>query len=300
MVRQKPWTIRDLLTVTADYLRDKEVESPRLSAEILLAYQLSINRVKLYLSFDQPLLEREVAGYRALIKRRLKREPIQYITGIQEFWSLDFVVSPEVMIPRPESELLVEQVVALCRETRWTEGQRPKILDLGTGCGVLAIAIAREFEEVFLWASDISQGALDIAVLNAKRHGVENRITFIKSDMRHRFSDEDLSFHIIVSNPPYIASGAMESLAPEVRDYEPRQALDGGEEGMDYITTIINKAPNNLYPGGWIILEMDPEQTEKAFELIEESNKYDEKLRLRDYSHHYRIVMAQTLQKPKP
>ncbi len=300
MVRQKPWTIRDLLTVTADYLRDKEVESPRLSAEILLAHQLNINRVKLYLNFDQPLLEREVAGYRALIKRRLQREPIQYITGVQEFWSLDFVVSPEVMIPRPESELLVEQVVALCRETRWTEGQRPKILDLGTGCGVLAIALARELEEVFLWASDVSQGALDIAVLNAKRHGVNNRITFVKSDMRHGFSDEDLSFHIIVSNPPYIVSGDMESLAPEVRDYEPRQALDGGEEGMDYITTIINKAPNNLYPGGWIILEMDPRQTEKAFKLIQESNKYDEKLRLRDYSHQYRVVMAQTLQKPKP
>jgi len=300
MVRQKPWTIRDLLTVTADYLRDKEVESPRLSAEILLAHQLNINRVKLYLNFDQPLLEREVAGYRALIKRRLQREPIQYITGVQEFWSLDFVVSPEVMIPRPESELLVEQVVALCRETRWTEGQRPKILDLGTGCGVLAIARARELEEVFLWASDVSQGALDIAVLNAKRHGVNNRITFVKSDMRHGFSDEDLSFHIIVSNPPYIVSGDMESLAPEVRDYEPRQALDGGEEGMDYITTIINKAPNNLYPGGWIILEMDPRQTEKAFKLIQESNKYDEKLRLRDYSHQYRVVMAQTLQKPKP
>lgn len=300
MVRQKPWTIRDLLTVTADYLRDKEVESPRLSAEILLAHQLNVNRVKLYLNFDQPLLEPEVAGYRVLIKRRLQREPIQYITGMQEFWSLDFLVSPGVMIPRPESELLVEQVVALCRETKGTKGQRPRILDLGTGCGALAIALARELEEAFLWASDVSQEALDIAVVNAKRHGVESRISFIQSDMWHSFSDEDLIFHIIVSNPPYIASDAMDSLAPEVRDYEPRQALDGGEEGMVYIATIINEAPRHLNPGGWVVLEMDPEQTEKAFKLIEESNQYKEKLRLRDYSHQYRVVMAQTLQKPGP
>jgi release factor glutamine methyltransferase len=134
-VDQKTWTIKDLLNVTSGYLRKKEIESPRLSAEILLAHQLNISRVQLYLRFDQPLHDREIAGYRSLIKRRLSREPLQYITGTQEFWSLEFNVGPEVMIPRPESELLVEQVASLFSKDRLPEQRNPRILDLGTGSG---------------------------------------------------------------------------------------------------------------------------------------------------------------------
>jgi release factor glutamine methyltransferase len=162
-VRQKSWNIKELLEVTADYLKKKEIESPRLSAEVLLSHQLNIDRVKLYLSLDQPLHEKEVAGYRSLIKRRLKREPLQYITGVQEFWSLDFTVGPPVMVPRPETELLVEHALALCRGNRLAEGPCARILDLGTGCGALAVVIARELETVAVWASDVSQEALDIA-----------------------------------------------------------------------------------------------------------------------------------------
>lgn len=297
---QKSWTIKELLEVTTGYLEKKEIESPRLSAEILLAHQLNIDRVKLYLRFDQPLHDKEVAGYRSLIKRRLSREPIQYITGVQEFWSLDFTVGPQVMVPRPETELLVEHALALCRGNGSAEGPCARILDLGTGCGALAIAIARELEGVAVWASDISQEALDIARGNAKRHGLEERIEFVLSDLWQGLSNQGLTFDIIVSNPPYIKPEAMDSLPPEVRDYEPRQALDGGEEGMVYIRNIIQEAPKHLNPGGWILLEMDPEQTPKAFGLIEASNSYGQKVRVKDYSHNYRVVMAQTIHGVEP
>jgi release factor glutamine methyltransferase len=300
MVRQKPWTIKELLKVTTDYLGKKGIESPRLSAEILLAHQLDIDRVKLYLRFDQPLHDKEVAGYRSLIKRRLSREPIQYITGVQEFWSMDFAVGPQVMVPRPETELLVEHALALCRQKRSTEGSCGRILDLGTGCGAIAVAIARELEGVGVWATDVSQDALDMARRNAKKHGVEERIEFLLSDLWQNLSNQELTFDIIVSNPPYIESEAMASLPPEVRDHEPRQALDGGEEGMFYITNIIQEAPKHLTPGGWILLEMDPEQTTKALGLIEASNSYLRPVRLKDYSHNHRVVMVQKMDEAMP
>ena len=294
----KSWTIKELLKVTTDYLEKKEIESPRLSAEILLAHQLDIDRVKLYLRFDQPLHEKEVAGYRTLVKRRLSREPIQYITGVQEFWSMDFVVGPQVMVPRPETELLVEQALALCRGEGSTGGPGTRILDLGTGCGAIAVAIARELEGVAVWASDVSQKALDMARQNAKKHGVEEKIAFVLSDLWQGFSNPQITFDVIVSNPPYIKPEAMDSLPPEVRDYEPKRALDGGEEGVFYIREIIKGAPRHLNPGGWILLEMDPDQTKLALGLVEASNNYGQKARIKDYSHHYRVVMAQKIDEP--
>ena len=193
-MRRKSWTIKGLLEVTSNYLREKGVDSPRLSAEVLLALQLKVDRVKLYLDFDQPLHEREVAAYRELIKRRLNREPIQYITGIQEFWSLDFAVGPQVLIPRPETEVLVEQVVSLRDEKRLTKGENLRIMDLGTGSGVLAIVIAREFGEASVWASDVSAEALALARINAEKHGVEERIEFLHSDMWQGLIDSSLVF----------------------------------------------------------------------------------------------------------
>ena len=290
---RKSWTIKDLLEVTSNYLREKGVDSPRLSAEVLLALQLKVDRVKLYLNLDQPLHEREVAAYRELIKRRLNREPIQYMTGIQEFWSLDFAVGPQVLIPRPESELLVEQVVSLHQEKRLAEAKNLKILDLGTGSGILAIVIAREFDGASVWASDVSAEALALAKTNAKKHGVEERVEFLLSDMWQGLIDSSLVFDVIVSNPPYIASDHISSLAPEVRDYEPRSALDGGEQGMHFIKEIIKEAPKYLDAGGWILLEMDPEQTAIAVELMDKNDDYVEKRRIKDYSGYYRVVMAQ-------
>lgn len=291
-MRGKSWTIKDLLEVTSNYLREKGVDSPRLSAEVLLAYQLKVDRVKLYLNFDQPLHEREIAVYRELIKRRLNREPIQYITGIQEFWSLDFAVNPQVLIPRPETELLVEQVISLRDKKKLTKSENLRVLDLGTGSGVLAIVIAREFSRASVWASDISSEALALARINAKKHGVEERIEFLHSDMWQGLIDSSLVFDVIISNPPYIVSDHIFSLAPEVRDHEPKSALDGGEQGMHFIKEIIREAPKYLDTSGWILLEMDPEQTAIAMELMDKNDDYVEKHRIKDYSGHYRVVVA--------
>ena len=292
MTDLKSWTISELLRVTTDYLKKKGIESPRLSAEILLAHQLNLNRVKLYLNFDQPLQDEEVAGFRSLVKRRLNREPIQYITGIQEFWSLAFIVAPPVLIPRPESELLVEEALSLLRQNKLPRDQETKILDLGTGCGALAVALASEIAGISLWASDISEGALRLARLNARKHEVEDRIEFRQGDLWEPFAEEGLTFDLILSNPPYIDSRTFDSLAPEVKDYEPRMALDGGESGMVLIKRIFREGPGFLRPGGWLLVEMDPEQTLSALTLIEESGQYVEQRRVKDYSDRYRVVMA--------
>lgn len=288
----KAWTIGELLKVSADYLKQKGVEAPRLSAEILLAHHLRFTRIKLYLQYDQPLTEPEVEGYRALIRRRLSREPIQYITGTQEFWSMEFMVSPRVLIPRPESEVLIEQALALGRETPSFREEGVALLDLGTGCGALAVALAREFAKARIVATDLSEEALRVARGNSERHGMRARIEFRAGDWFAPFSEEAIRFHMILCNPPYIASEAFGSLCPEVREHEPRMALDGGEKGMAEITRILTEAGSYLHPGGWILMEMDPEQTLPAVRILEKTGQFDEHRRIQDYSRRYRVVMA--------
>lgn len=292
MSEAKAWTIRDLLQVTSDYLKQKDIECPRLSAEVLLAHLLALDRVELYLRFDQPLNDEEVSGYRALIRRRLNREPVQYITGSQEFWSLDLEVGPHVLIPRPESELLVETAVSLFRDGRIPRPEGARVLDLGTGSGALAVALARELPDAVVWASDISEEALSVAKHNAARHGVENRITFMAGDLWQPAREKNLIFDLVVSNPPYIRSDAFGTLSPEVGRHEPRQALDGGPDGMVYIARILREAPDCLHPGGWVLVEMDPEQTSEALKLVEGTGQYATWERIRDYSRRYRMLMA--------
>lgn len=289
---QRPWTAKGLLEVASDYLKEKGIDNPRLDAEVLLAHGLGLDRVGLYLDLDRPLTQKEVSGYRSLIKRRVLREPLQYITGVQEFWSLEFAVSPKALIPRPETELLVEQALARIRATEVSPIKGPNILELGTGCGAVAISLAKELAEAHLWATDISAGALELARLNAKRHGVSGRIQFRQGDLWEGLKGHDITFDIILSNPPYVASEHYHELPPEVRNYEPRQALDGGEGGMHYIEKIINGAVAYLRQGGWLILEMAPDQTEEALRLLDRNRGYGGHDRIEDYSHRYRLVVA--------
>jgi len=289
----KTWAIKNLLKVTTDYLKEKQIENPRLTAEVLLAHQLNIDRVSLYINFDQPLNESELSGYRLLIKRRLQREPLQYITGAQEFWSLDFIVNPQALIPRPESELLVELAINQLKPPNAFENHPPNILDLGTGCGALAISLAKEVQEAKIWATDISSGALKLANLNAKKHGVADRIKFKHGNLWDPLVNQGIKFDIIISNPPYIACEEYNDLPPEVRDYEPRSALDGKENGMYYIEKILKGGLRFLNTEGLILLEMAPDQTNEALSLIGQIKDYGESSRIKDYSHRYRVVMAQ-------
>ncbi len=291
----KTWAIKNLLKVTTDYLKEKQIENPRLTAEILLSHQLNVDRVTLYVNFDQPLNESEISGYRSLIKRRLQHEPLQYITGVQEFWSLDFIVNPQVLIPRPESELLVELAINQVKSLETFGNYPPKVLDLGTGCGALAISLAKEVQECIIWATDISSGALKLANLNAKKHGVADRIEFKHGDLWSPLMNQGITFDIILSNPPYIACEEYNDLPPEVREYEPKSALDGKEDGMYYIEKILKEGLHFLNPGGMILLEMAPDQTKKALILIGQIKDYGESSRIKDYSRRYRVVMAQKL-----
>ena len=292
---QRTWTIKEILNVTSQFLRDKQIESPRLCAEVLLSLQLHKTRVELYLSFDQPLRDSEVAQYRALVKRRLNREPLQYITGRQEFWSLEFVVNPSVLVPRPETEILVEEALNLKKTNQLHEGSgdQTRILDLGTGSGAIAISLAKEIEGAAFWATDISAEALAVARENAERHAVSGKITFCQGDLYQALEQPAPAFDMIISNPPYIASDAFDTLPEEVRAYEPRIALDGHEKGMYFIERIIADAENHLRPGGWLLIEMDPGQTDKALALIGARGSLCRQERLMDYHKNYRMIKAQ-------
>ncbi len=293
-MRLKSWTIKDLLEVSSDFLKEKQIESPRLSAEVLLAYQLTINRVKLYLNLEQPLNEQEVSGYRELIRRRIQREPLQYITKVQEFWSLDFIVDPRVLIPRPETELLVEQAIKHIHNASLVTDHPFRILDLGTGSGALAVTLAKEIPNAIIVATDISQEAIDLACVNAEKHQVSDQIEFLLGDLWQPLNNQDLTFDIIVSNPPYVSMEEYKDLQAEVRDYEPRIALNGREGGMYYIRKIIKGCRAFLNSGGCLMLEMAPAQTEQALELIKETKIFKEKIRIKDYSHRFRVVCAKT------
>ena len=287
------WIIKDLLAVTAEYLKKKDIDNPRLCAEILLAHQLKTSRIKLYLNFDQPLNEKDINEYRGIIQRRLKREPVQYITGIQEFWSLEFTVGPQVLIPRPESEILVEQVVSILGAKQGdSETNTASVLDLGTGSGAIAVSLAHELPKAVIWASDVSAEALKMAELNAHKHGLDARIHFIEGDLFAPLKNTSQAFDVIVSNPPYIAAEEYDTLPPEVGEYEPRGALDGGEGGLFFINKIILEAKDYLKPGGWLLMEMAPFQTARAMDMIEKSGFYGEKRVVKDYSRKDRVVMA--------
>ena len=286
----KAWCIKALLKTATDYLAEKGIENARLNAEVLLAYQLHTKRISLYLNFDQPLTEKEVSGYRDLIRRRLKREPLQYITGIQEFWSLTFSVNPHVLIPRPETEILVDQAVSLAGTLK----EAPlRVLDLGTGSGVISVSMAKAVPEALLFATDLSEGALRVARENATKHGVLDRIQFLQGDLFELFSVQKPVFHLIASNPPYVCTHEFQDLSPEVALHEPRLALDGGKDGMHFLEKIICQAPQFLRPGGWLLLEMSPYQVEKAIFVMAQTGVYQNETKIEDYSHRQRVVMAQ-------
>ena len=240
------WTVLKILQWTADYFTGKEIDSARLDAELLLAATLGLDRVGLYVNFEKPLDAAELAAFRERVQRRAQREPVQYILGETEFWSLAFNVGPEVLVPRADTEVLVEE--ALVR----TEGSA-RVLDVGTGSGAIAIALAHEKPEILVTALDCSEPALGVARNNAQRNGVADRVTCLLGDLASLPAGP---FEVIVSNPPYIPSGDWQKLMPEVRDYEPRLALDGGDDGLEAYRQLVVQAGQVLVPGGWLLVEV--------------------------------------------
>ena len=277
------WTVLKILRWTADYFAGKGIDSSRLEAELLLAATLDLDRVGLYVNFERPLDAAELAAFRERVQRRAQREPVQYILGETEFWSLPFIVSPAVLVPRADTEVLVEEALARLADAS-------QLLDVGTGSGAIAIALAHEKPQLLVTALDCSEPALEVARANAERNGVAERVTCLVGDLA------DLPpgpFAMVVSNPPYIPTGDWQQLMPEVRDYEPRLALDGGDDGLEAYRQLASQAEQVLTPGGWLLVEVGINQAADVSALFTAAGLTDVGQR-DDYAGIPRVVMGRT------
>lgn len=249
------WTILELITWGTGYLTEKGFDESRLTIELLLAHVLNLRRIQLYTKFDQPLREEELAAFKALLKRRLTNEPLQYITGSAEFMGLPFIVDRSVLIPRPETELLVDHAVHSLKRT-FGANEPLTILDLGTGSGCIAVAMASKLPAAQVTAVDISPDAIATATINAERNGVADRIAFLTADMMSLNAEAFPSkFHCILSNPPYISTKEFAEVSADVRDYEPNIALTDNGNGLKFYPLLAHLASQLLQPGGIVGVE---------------------------------------------
>jgi release factor glutamine methyltransferase len=281
---EEKWTVLKVLQWTTEYFHQKGIEQPRTNAEVLLSHVLGMERIHLYLNFDRPLTPGELASFRGLIRRRAAREPTQYIIGKQEFWSLEFEVTPSVLIPRPETELLVEKAIGL------VEAKSKSVLDLGTGSGAIAIALAHSCPALWIVAADSSLAALLVARRNASRHAVDAHVTFVATDLFKGFSSIGKPFDLIVSNPPYIADNDYPLLAPEIAKYEPTTALLAGVDGLVVIRRIIEEAPAYLKAGGSLLVEIGAGQAEILRAELTQNPLIDQFEFTQDYSGVMRVL----------
>ena len=287
-------TIAQLLDWAASELAAADLASPRLDAEVLLAHSLGINRAGLYARLHNVLSLAQIAAFQQGLRRRLRHEPVQYITGTQEFWSLEFMVDPRVLIPRPETEVVVETALRLLSQGSSLRPPIPsRVLDIGTGSGCIAIALATELPTADIWATDISSDALAVATTNARRHNVHEHIHFLQGPFFAPVTPQEHSFGLIVSNPPYIARNDLLTLQPEVRDWEPRHALDGGRDGLDLCRQLLNEAPRYLSPDGWLVLEIGDGQDVGMLSSLQESTEFARSFCSPDYAGRGRVVAAQ-------
>jgi len=282
------WTILKILQWTTAYFKSHAVDSPRLTAEILLAHVMDIDRIDLYLSFDQPLTRSELAAFKGFIKRRLSREPVAYITGTREFWGIDFTVTPDVLIPRPETEFLVEESLKLIPAD--VSSGRFRLIDVGTGSGAVVVSLAVNRPGHLYFASDISKQAIRVASQNASCNDVGQDIFFFAGELFAALNPDDIKFDLIVSNPPYIPSNDIAALAQEVGKHEPKSALDGGMKGLDVIVKIVKNAPLYMKKNGMLMLEIGFDQKEHMEQIVVDDGRYFNLNFIKDYSGHDRVV----------
>lgn len=284
------WTVGRLLTWTTDWLGSRGSESPRLDAEVLLAHVRGCQRILLYTTFDQVVGDEERGRFRELVKRRGTGEPVAYLVGSKEFFSLDFAVSPAVLVPRSETEGLIVRALDLCKE-RSAAAPPPRIIDVGTGSGAIAITLAKKVPAAEIVATDISAEALAVARSNAARHGLEERVTFVECDLLEHPAAAG-PWDIIVSNPPYVRDDEFAALPDTVRLHEPRQALVGGATGVEVISRLVGQALDRLLPGGWLLIEIGPSTAEPAREVIANAAGLEPGPTLNDAAGLPRIVQA--------
>ncbi len=264
MTTDEPWTVRRVLDWTINYLKESGSENPRLDAEILLAHSRNCPRIQLYTQFDEPLSDTERSQMRSLVKRRATAEPVAYLVGHREFFSLNFEITRDVFIPRPDTETLVAAALDLLKPL-----SSPQVLELCTGSGCIPIAITKNHSTVQITTVEKNPAPFDVATRNIEKHELSQRVNLIRGDLFGPI-EANSQFHLIVSNPPYVLKAEIETLDADVRDHEPHCALDGGEDGLDLVRVLINESPDYLSNGGWLLFELDPAQAETACELMQE------------------------------
>lgn len=280
-------------TVTS--LEKAGIENAQFDAVLLFDFCFGLSRSQLFLYGDQEVPDEEIADFKEILKRRLAREPLQYITGVREFWSLDFLVTPSVLIPRPETEFLLECVLAVRNQYACPFN---RVLDMCTGSGVIAVVLARELQAGMVVAVDQSADALKVASLNRKKYDLTDHIHFVCSDLFAALSPK-MKYELIVSNPPYIAGHDFDTLQPEVKHWEPRSALLAGKEGLDVIARMADTAHTFLAPEGWLFVEIGADQKDEVEKLFSEhhSSAYEEVEVVSDWSGRPRVLKAKKVKR---
>lgn len=284
---EKTWTIKRLLNWTSDFFASKGLESSRLSAEILLSEAVRCNRIDLYTRFGDVPGEATLAQFRDWVKRHAAGEPVAYLVGCKEFYSLKFIVSSSVLIPRPETEHVV---IAAIDAAKSTSKNRVKILDIGTGSGCIAVTLAKQLPNAQLVATDISSEAIEIARRNAAEHEVDSRIEFVTGDLFENVPAE-LEPDIIVSNPPYIGHDEMARVDKSVREFEPHIALFAGREGTEMIERLVRESAIQLAPKGWMIFETSPIVCDSCLRIAASESAFEEPTVVKDLAGHRRVIV---------
>ncbi|MFM7206147.1 MAG: peptide chain release factor N(5)-glutamine methyltransferase [Planctomycetaceae bacterium] len=280
------WTVGRLLVWTTEWLAARGAESPRLDAEVLLAHVRGCPRIALYTAFDEVVPDAVRSAFRSLVKRRGEGEPVAYLVGSREFFSLPFAVTKDVLIPRPETEGLVVRAIDLLKDAA-----APRIVDVGTGSGAVAVTLAKRLPRAVLAASDIAPAALALARSNAERHGVADRIEFVTADV---LADPRLEgpWDAVVSNPPYVRDDEFPALPRDVRDHEPRTALVAGPTGVEVVERLVREAAGRLAAGGWLLIEIGPSTVAAAEAAIAAESGLEPGATLKDMAGLPRIVQA--------
>jgi release factor glutamine methyltransferase len=280
------WTVRELLKWTTDFLRKKGVESAAFESRLLMGHALKCTPIEVVTRYDEEPADSDRTAFRELIRRRVDGWPVAYLTGSKDFYLLKFDVSPAVLIPRPDTETLVQHALDFLKGKA-----QPKILDLGTGSGCIAISLAHRCKTAEVLATDVSPDALTVAAQNAKKHGVSERVSFRKGDLFAAVPEES-KFDLIVSNPPYIAPSEIETLAPDVKDHEPRLALDGGPDGLAYYRRIAADAGRFLESGAGLALEIGYQQESAVREIFSTTGEWSLGSTIPDMAGRPRVITA--------
>lgn len=288
------WTVLRLLEWTTSFFKKRGFDSPRLDAEVLLAEARGSSRIELYTAYNQEPSGEVREAFRELVRRRGEGTPVAYLVGHKEFYSLSFRVTEATLIPRPETEHLVIEVLDQAKAMRASgaaEGRVLRIADCGTGTGAIAVAVAKNLPECEVTAIDLSPEALEIANYNVDEHQVRDRVRVIQGDLLAPLPAEP-AFDIICSNPPYVSQSEYDELPAEVRDHEPRQALLAGEKGTEIIARLVTEAAPRIIPGGRLIIELSPMIADAVRQIVKEHGGYGEAKFVKDLAGHRRVISA--------